>query len=120
MILAPLLGIALDWSTGNGAGGSFWPLGAAGLIISLALFTRALMRRDPSASTFAHSNDPDEDPLPIQVFGNTTYLDPGEASIDFTLPSIRRDELTGDYIEAPLTLSDHLGKIVWFQVYGHW
>lgn len=67
-----------------------------------------------------YSNDPDENPLPIQVFGNTEYLDPGEPSVDFTLPSIRRDPDTGDYIEEPFTLSDHLGKIVWFQVYGTW
>ena len=67
-----------------------------------------------------YSNDPDENPLPIQVFGNTDYLDPGEPSLDFTLPSIRRDPDTGDYIEESFTLSDHLGKIVWFQVYGTW
>lgn len=66
------------------------------------------------------SNDPDEDPLPIQVFGETRYLDPGEPAVDFTLPLLRRDPVTGDYVEETFTLSDHRGKIVWFTVYASW
>jgi len=69
--------------------------------------------------TFA-SNDPDENPLPIQVFGNTSHLDPGEPAIDFTLPRITYDRQTGTFTEESFTLSDHRGKIVWFQVYGFW
>jgi hypothetical protein len=66
------------------------------------------------------SNDPDESPFAIQVFGRTPYLDPGEPAVDFTLPLISKDQETGQYIEESFTLSDHLGKVVWFQVYGTW
>ena len=41
VILAPLLGLALDWSTGNDIGGAFWPLGVVGLSVSLLLFVTA-------------------------------------------------------------------------------
>jgi len=67
-----------------------------------------------------NSDDPDEDPLAIQVFGRTRYLDPGEEAVDFTLPLLRRDPLTGEYVEEQFTLSDHRGKIVWFSVYASW
>ncbi len=66
------------------------------------------------------SNDPDESPLPIQVFGNTHTLDPGEPAVDFTLPVLRRDHEAGTYTEEPFTLSDQMGKVVWFQVYASW
>ena len=69
--------------------------------------------------TFA-SNDPDENPLPIQVFGNTTLLDPGEPAIDFTLPSITYDRDTETFDEESFSLSDHRGKIVWFHVFAFW
>lgn len=67
-----------------------------------------------------YCNDPDEDPLPIQVFGNTSHLDPGEPAVDFTLLSLRRDPQSGGYIEESFTLSEHLGKVVWFEVYASW
>ncbi len=67
-----------------------------------------------------YSNDPDESPLPIQVYAETSFLDPGEASVDFSLPSYRKDPETGDYIEEEFRLSDHRGKIVWVQIYGSW
>lgn len=70
-------------------------------------------------NVFFESNDPDENPLPIQVFGRTTYIDPGEPSTDFTLPILRKDP-GGGYIEESFTLSQHLGKVVWFQIYGSW
>ncbi len=66
------------------------------------------------------SDDPDEGQAPLQVFGKTSYLDPGEPAVDFTLPLLRRDPATGEYLEETFTLSDHAGKIVWFQVYGTW
>jgi len=66
------------------------------------------------------SNDPDENPLPIQVFGRTQYLDPGEDAIDFSLPAFRYNRTTGEMEEETFTLSDHRGKIVWFSVYGSW
>jgi hypothetical protein len=67
-----------------------------------------------------YSNDPEENPLAIQVFANTTHLDPGEASVDFTLPVFTKNHETGQYEEDTFTLSDHLGKIVWMAVYGSW
>lgn len=66
------------------------------------------------------SNDPDEDPLPIQVFGATEYLDPGEPVPDFVLPGYRRDPGTGKLAASTFRLSEHRGKVVWFQVYGYW
>jgi hypothetical protein len=66
------------------------------------------------------SNDPDESPLPIQVFGNTQHLDPGEPAVDFTLPLLTRNHETGEFTEEPFMLSDHVGKVVWFQVYASW
>ena len=67
-----------------------------------------------------YSNDIDENPLPIQVFGNTEYLDPGEPAVNFTLPLISKDPDTGEYIEEAFTLSDYVGKIIWFSIYGSW
>ncbi len=67
-----------------------------------------------------HSNDPDENPLPIQVFGRTQFLDPGEPAVDFSLPVLRKDPQSGEYIEEIFTLSEHSGKVIWFQVYGSW
>lgn len=66
------------------------------------------------------SNDPDENPLPIQVFGRTSYLDPGEEAADFTLPALSMNHETGQMEEKMFTLSQHRGQIVWFQVYGSW
>ena len=65
------------------------------------------------------SNDPDENPLPIQVFGRTQYLDPGEPALDFTLPVWSKDP-GSNWITEQFTLSAHAGKIVWLQVYGTW
>jgi len=67
-----------------------------------------------------YSNDPDESPLPIQVFGETDYLDPGEESINFTLPLFTVNPDTGEMEGEDFTLTDHLGKVVWFQVFGTW
>jgi len=67
-----------------------------------------------------HSNDPDESPYPIQLFGDTDYLDPGDLATDFTLPLYSRDHQTGVYSWDSFTLSEQLGKVVWFQAYGSW
>jgi hypothetical protein len=67
-----------------------------------------------------YSDDPDENPLAIQVFGNTDYLDPGEPAVDFTMPCLRKDPQTGNYIEESFTLSEHFGKPIWFRVYTSW
>lgn len=66
------------------------------------------------------SNDPDESVCPIQLFGRTTFPDPGEEAPDFTLPLLRYDHAAGEFSEEPFTLSDHRGRIVWFQVYASW
>lgn len=73
-----------------------------------------------SGMVWFHSDDPDEQPLPIQLFGNTEHLDPGEPAIDFTLPLVTRDHQTGIFTEVPFTLSDHLGEVVWFHVFATW
>lgn len=69
---------------------------------------------------YISSNDPDENPLPIQVFGNTSSLDPGEEVPDFTLQSFYTDRNTGVYYEDEFTLSEQRGKVVWVQMFGTW
>ncbi len=66
------------------------------------------------------SNDPDESPLPIQVFGETAYLDPGEPAVPFSLESWTLDHATGWYSPGVFDLQAHAGKIVFFQVFGTW
>ena len=66
-----------------------------------------------------YSNDQDENPFPIQVFGETDYLDPSEPAIDFTFPMLRKDP-QGGFIEEQFTLSDHFGKVIWFNLYASW
>jgi len=66
------------------------------------------------------SDDPDESPFPIQIFGETGYLNPGDQALDFTLPLYTRDHGTGTYSWEPFTLSEQLGKVIWFQAYGSW
>ena len=67
-----------------------------------------------------YSDDPDEAVLPIQMYGRTSYRDPGEMAYTFTLPLISRDNETGLYSEETFTLLDHRGEIIWFQIYGTW
>ncbi len=43
MILAPLIGLAVDRVPAEGAGGAFWPLGAVGLVVSLFFLTAAVL-----------------------------------------------------------------------------
>ncbi len=66
------------------------------------------------------SNDPDENPLPIEFHGNTVYLDPTEEAIDFTLPILERDPDTGAFNEGTFTLSDQIGKVVYLTVFASW
>jgi hypothetical protein len=73
-----------------------------------------------SGLVLLQTNDPGAPTFPIQVFGNTTHLDPGEMSVDFTMPAFSRDPSTGSWSQQPWTLSSHLGKMVWFHVYGSW
>jgi len=66
------------------------------------------------------SNDPDENPLPIQVFARTSNLDPGEPAVDFTLPLMSRNPQTGQWSQSSFTLSQQRGKVVYFNVYASW
>ena len=66
------------------------------------------------------SDDPDESPLPIQVFGATLHLDPGEPAPDFTLPSWQWDPVTESLVEDTFHLSEHRGKVVWYTVFATW
>jgi thiol-disulfide isomerase/thioredoxin len=69
---------------------------------------------------YLYSNDPDENPLPIKVYGNTSSLDAGEEVPDFTLPTIYTDPSSGTYSEETFTLSEQKGKVVWIQIFGTW
>ncbi|MDA1061443.1 MAG: MFS transporter [Chloroflexi bacterium] len=44
MLLAPLLGLAVDGAQGSGSVGPFWPLGAVGLVAAIAFFVTAARR----------------------------------------------------------------------------
>lgn len=61
------------------------------------------------------SNDPDEAIVNLRVYGNTSYLDPGDPVPDFTRPTIRADGSTGSF-----TLSAHLGQAVWDGIFASW
>jgi hypothetical protein len=66
------------------------------------------------------SNDPDESPLPIQVFGDTSYLDPGETATDFALPILSKDSESGQFVTDTFTISQHVEQVIWFAIYGSW
>lgn len=68
---------------------------------------------------FISSNDPDENPLPIQIFGNSSSLDAGEKVPDFTLSTLNANSET-DASENEFTLSKQNGKVVWIQIFGTW
>ncbi len=69
---------------------------------------------------YIRSNDPDENPLPIQVYGNSSSLDAGDVVPDFTLPTLYPNNETGLLTKGEFTLSEHRGKVVWIQVFGTW
>ena len=75
---------------------------------------------DGSDQIAIFSNDPDESPLPIQVYGRTDNLDPGETAYDFSLPFLTLDPTTGFYSNVTRKLSDFRGKVVWFNIYASW
>ena len=76
--------------------------------------------QNSAATILIYSNDPDENPLPIQVFGKTTTLDPGESVPNFTLPTLYTNPETGIYTEGTFTLSEQKGKVVSIQIFGTW
>lgn len=69
---------------------------------------------------YISSNDPDENPLPIQIYGNTTSLEIGEEVPDFTLTTLYTNPETGVLSEGEFTLSEQRGKVVWIQMFGTW
>ncbi len=46
MVLAPVLGLAVDVAAGQGEGGTFWPIGVVGAVIA-AGFAATALRRGP-------------------------------------------------------------------------
>ncbi|MHC4063936.1 MAG: LVIVD repeat-containing protein [Planctomycetota bacterium] len=73
---------------------------------------------DPGeALVLIDSNDADESPLPIQVFGETIHLDPGEPAVPFTLEAWTYDHSTQEFQHSPFELAAHAGRIVYFHVY---
>jgi len=105
-----------DFST-DYSGGSLSP----GESVSFQINYQGSDAQQGEGVVLVHSNDPDEEPLPIQVFGNTRYLDPGEEAVDFSLPAFRRDPETGALVESStFTLSENRGKVVWFTVFATW
>ncbi|MHC5025956.1 MAG: LVIVD repeat-containing protein [Planctomycetota bacterium] len=72
------------------------------------------------ALVMVHTNDPDESPLPIQVYGDTLHLDPGEMATPFTVTSWTMDHEDGAFDVGTFSLDDHIGRIVYFHVFGLW
>ena len=67
-----------------------------------------------------YSDDPDENPLPIQVFGETVFLDPGEPAIPFTLEAWTLDHATERFLYTTFDLDSYAGKVVYFHVFSTW
>jgi hypothetical protein len=66
------------------------------------------------------SNDPDEDPLPIEVFGATRYVDPGERAPGFSLQSWTYDHVRKTFSYGTFDLASQRGKVIYFQVFASW
>ena len=47
ILVAPLLGIAVDFVTTHGFGGEFWPVGAVGAVIALIILATVNLQRKP-------------------------------------------------------------------------
>ena len=52
------------------------------------------------------------------VNGKTQYLDPGEKAVDFNLNYLTRNNTSVVYSQSTLRLSDYVGKVVWFPIFG--
>ena len=73
-----------------------------------------------SGLVLIESNDPDESPLPIQVFGETDFLDPGEPVPPFALESWTYDHETDELGHHLFDLEAHRGKFVFLHIFGTW
>ena len=56
--------------------------------------------------------------MPIEVFGATAYLDPGEPAVPFTLQSWTFDHDDEVFLYDEFDLAAHRGRIVFFHVFG--
>lgn len=78
----------------------------------------------PGAATQAiiklQTNDPDEATLPIEAFGDTAFVDPGDDAPPFTLPRWTWSPKTGTFLYDTFSLAEQEGKVVYFQVFGTW
>jgi hypothetical protein len=64
------------------------------------------------------SDDPDESPLPIQVFGETEFLDIGDSAVPFTLETWTRNHEAGQFQYGQFELAAHAGQVVFFHVFS--
>jgi hypothetical protein len=71
-----------------------------------------------SALILVESNDPDEGTLPIQVFGATEHLDPGESAVDFVVESWTYDHEADEFIMGIFDLAAHAGRVVYLHVFA--
>jgi hypothetical protein len=65
-------------------------------------------------------NDPDENPLPIQVFGRTATLDPTERAAVFDLDSWTFDHTTRQFKSEWFDLAAKAGQVAVIQTFGTW
>lgn len=66
------------------------------------------------------SDDPDETPLPILIYGETSMLDPGEPAVPFTLESWKMNPETRQLGYSMFELASHEGQVVYFHVFNSW
>lgn len=67
-----------------------------------------------------NSDDPDEALLPIQVLGETAFIDPTEPALPFTLPSWTYDHATGSFLQDTFDLDLEDGQVLFFQAFATW
>lgn len=70
-----------------------------------------------TAEIALHSDDPDESPLPIHVFGATIHLDPGEPAVPFVLPAWSYNHQTEEFEVHTFDSSALAGQVIYFHVY---
>jgi hypothetical protein len=66
------------------------------------------------------SNDPDEAALPIQVWGETAYIDPTEPAASFVLPVWEYDQDVKTFVHDTFDLDLIDDQVLFFQAFGTW
>ena len=66
------------------------------------------------------SNDPDEAALPIQVWGETAYIDPTEPAASFVLPVWEYDQNAKTFVHDTFDLDLIDDQVLFFQAFGTW